>query len=109
MTRYPLLYAWAIVQMVLGLIIWALTAVAVIAIAVVGPDFQVDFTNPLSMFIWSVKSAGIAQVLLVGGLGGLGSLAAGQFIMMLIDMADDTRSLRVYREREVRHEITGRP
>jgi hypothetical protein len=108
MTRYPLLYAWAIVQMILGVIIWALTAVAVIAIAVVGPNFQVDFNNVVSVFIWTVKGIGIGELLLAGGLGGLASLAAGQFILMLMDMADDTRSLRVYREREVREDLIGR-
>jgi hypothetical protein len=109
MTRYPLLYAWAIVQMLLGLVIWALTAFGVLAVAFAGPDFQVDLNNALSVFIWTVKGIGIAQLLLVGGLGGLGSLAAGQFILMLIDIADDTHSLRVYRERDVRQDIIGRP
>ena len=108
MTRYPFLYAWALVQMVLGLIVWALTAVGVIAIAVVGPDFQVDFNNVLSVFIWTVKSIAVSELLLVGGLSGLASLAAGQLIIMLMDMADDTRSLRILREREVRQDIVGR-
>ena len=109
MTRYPLLYAWAIVQMILGVLIWALTAFGVLAVAFAGPNFQVDLNNALSVFIYAVKSVSIANLLFFGGLGGLASLAAGQFILMLMDIADDTRLLRLHRDREWLEERHGRP
>lgn len=101
MTRYPLLYAWAMVQMILGLVVWGLTAAGVFALATVGPNFQVDFDNIISVFIWAVKSITVSELLLVGGLSGLASLAAGQFILMIMDIADDTRAMRVHRDNEM--------
>jgi hypothetical protein len=115
MGRYPVLTVFAWVLSGLGVLTWFFTVVFVAYVISYGN--QLD--NFLSSLRWlfgdmaaDVVQVGafyiVARVVISGAIGGLAFMGIGQFFHLMVDIADDTRLLRLHRDREMLESRRGR-
>ena len=105
MTRYPFVWLMGMVNMCLGVLVWLLTALAFCLLLTASPVYYAPGTaNWLSDLLYQLTAAvrGVGSVTLViyGFIAGLSLLASGQLLWLLLDWAEDTRIMRMHRERE---------
>jgi hypothetical protein len=99
--RYFWLWLFSFVLEFLGVFVWALTATAVVAVLTISPQFIPTPGDWLSNLIFTLVQVGIWRMIVGGVLGGLSLLASGQFISLMMDVEENTRALRIKREREL--------
>ena len=116
MGRYPVLTVFAWVLGGLGILTWFFTAVFVLYVVISWNDLAnlltsldwligeipADVIQRIALFI-------VARVVVSGAITGLALLGIGQFFHLMVDIADDTRLLRLHRDREYVEERRGRP
>jgi hypothetical protein len=116
MGRYGVLTVFAWVLGGLGILTWFFTAIFLLYAIFYANQFQ----NLLVDLRWLlgdlaadvVQSAAwfiVVRVVLSGAITGLAFLGIGQFFHMMVDIADDTRLLRLHRDREMLEQRHGRP
>lgn len=109
MGRYPIVQVFGWMLMALGAVTWAFTGVFVVYVLSVGSQIVSDLLVPLQPllgdFATNVTQVSIAavvfRVVVSGVVGGIVLMGIGQFVHMMNDMADDVRSLRLLRDREM--------
>ena len=104
MRRYIFLQTYAWTLMVMGVCVWVLTGVAVVLAIANGPAV-IPLNNVLGVNVSNIFSGvlylEVGTVALVGFLSGLSLLASGELLMLLMDIAQDSRFMRIAREREI--------
>lgn len=102
MGRYPLIQLFAWTLMALGVLTWALTGVGVVILLSIDPNsFRFQLGNLVSELIQIVLGFTIWRLLVGGLISGISLLGTGQLLILLMDMADDTRAMRMHRDREL--------
>lgn len=105
MTRYPFIWLMGLVNMCLGVLVWLLTALAFCLLLTATPVYYMPGTaNWLSDLLFQItaglRGLGSVAVVIYGFVGGLSLLASGQLLWMLLDWAEDTRLMRMLREKD---------
>ncbi len=105
MERYFIVWIFSWVLIGLGIVAWLAAFVVVIYALQYGPQLR-DVTSQLlgadfSQFIGTTAEAGAIGIIVRLLIYGISLMASGQFLMMLMDWAEDTRVLRAYKEREM--------
>lgn len=116
MGRYGVLTVFAWVLGGLGILTWFFTAVFVLYSLFYANQFQ-SFMLDLRWLLGDlaadvVETAAwliVVRVVVSGAISGLALLGIGQFFHLMVDIADDTRLLRLHRDREMLEQRHGRP
>lgn len=114
MGRYAVLTVFAWVLGGLGVLTWFFTIVFV--------AYVISYGNQLDSLLGSLRwlfgdvaadvvQVGafyiVARVVISGAVSGLALLGIGQFFHLMVDIADDTRLLRLHRDREMLERMRG--
>jgi hypothetical protein len=96
--------------MAFGVAVWVLTAVVTLLAIANGPTF-ISFNNILGFDLSRVLTINlfidVGVIVLSGFFGGLSLLASGELLLLFVEIADNTRIMRVHKDNELVRQAEG--